>query len=71
MNKVIVYKTNTSIMLCEYTQYGHECDNPPEIGVKPARPLVGRYFKVQFRGWVRLPRICSLLGWVVGPQSHR
>jgi hypothetical protein len=37
MNKVIVDsdKTSTSIMLCasEYTpwQYGHECDNPPEI----------------------------------------
>ena len=31
MNKVNVYKTNTLIMLCEYTQYGHECDNPPEI----------------------------------------
>ena len=35
--------------------------------------LVGRYrdFMVQFREWVRLPRICSLLGWVVGPQSHQ
>ncbi len=40
-------------------------------GVEPARPLVGRYFKVQFREWGRLPRICSLLGWVVGPQSHQ
>ncbi len=40
-------------------------------GVKPARPLVGRYFKVQFREWVRRPKICSLLGWDVGPQSHQ
>ena len=31
MNKVSLYKTNTSIMLCECTQYGHECDNPSEI----------------------------------------
>jgi hypothetical protein len=31
MNKVSLYKTSTSIMLCECTQYGHECDNPSEI----------------------------------------
>ena len=31
MNKVSLYKMNTSIMLCECTQYGHECDNPSEI----------------------------------------
>jgi hypothetical protein len=31
MNKVNVYKTNMLTMLCEYTQHGHECDNPPEI----------------------------------------
>ena len=31
MNKVSWYKTNTSIMLCECTQYGHECDNSSEI----------------------------------------
>lgn len=30
-NKANEYKTNTSIMLCEHTQYGHECDNSQEI----------------------------------------
>ncbi len=58
-----------SIFIDQATHNGTRPNSPS--GVKPARPLVGRYFMVQFREWVQLPRICSLPGFVVGPQSHQ
>ena len=42
MNRVSVYKTNTSIMLCEYTQHGHECDNPQETPFTIYKHLSGK-----------------------------
>ncbi len=64
-----------SIFIDQATLNGTRPNSPSGVNLKPARPLVGRYFLpvAQFREWVRLrvPRICSLLGWVVGPQSHQ
>ena len=56
-----------SIFIDQATLNGTRPNSPS--GVKPARPLVGRYFMVQFREcqWVQLPRICSL---VVGSQPQ-
>jgi hypothetical protein len=58
-----------SIFIDQAALNGTRLDSP--LGVKPARPLVGRYFMVQFQEWVQLPRICPLPGLVVGPQPHR
>ena len=58
-----------SIFIDQATLNGTRPDSPS--GVKPARPLVGLYFMVQFQGWVLLPKICPLPGLIVGSQPQQ